>query len=94
MVRRPPVLVGLLVTTLWATGAYTAYTYLAPYLMQVTGVASAEIGLVLFVWGLAAVMGIFGGGALTDRIGASAVIAPALALLAWHWRACPPARNC
>lgn len=82
VVRRPPVLVGLLITTLWATGAYTAYTYLAPYLVQVTGVAPAEIGLVLFVWGLAAVMGIFGGGALTDRVGASAVIVPALALLA------------
>jgi predicted MFS family arabinose efflux permease len=82
VVRRPPVLVGLLITTLWATGAYTAYTYLAPYLVQVTGVAPAQIGLVLFVWGLAAVMGIFGGGALTDRIGTSAVIVPALALLA------------
>jgi len=82
VVRRPPVLVGLLITTLWATGAYTAYTYLAPYLVEVTGIAPAQVGLVLLVWGLAAVMGIFGGGALTDRIGARAVIAPALTLLA------------
>jgi predicted MFS family arabinose efflux permease len=82
VVRRLPVLVGLLITTLWATGAYTMYTYLAPYLAQVTGVAPAQVGLVLFVWGLAAVMGIFGGGALTDRIGARAVIPPALTLLA------------
>jgi predicted MFS family arabinose efflux permease len=76
------VLIGLLITTLWATGAYTAYTYLASYLVQVTGIAPAQVGIVLFVWGLAAVTGIFGGGALTDRIGATAVIAPALMLLA------------
>src|SRR5262249_40873706 len=31
VVRQVPLLTGFLVTMLWATGAYTVYTYLTPY---------------------------------------------------------------
>jgi predicted MFS family arabinose efflux permease len=82
VVRRPPVLLGLLVTTLWATGAYTNYTYLAPYLTSVAGITGTHVGLVLFIWGMAAVTGVFIGGGSNDRWGPRAVMIPAFLLLA------------
>jgi predicted MFS family arabinose efflux permease len=81
VVRQPPVLLGLLVTTLWATGAYTNYTYLAPYLTSVAGIAGTHVGLVLFIWGMAAVAGVFIGGGSNDRWGPRAVMIPAFVLL-------------
>jgi predicted MFS family arabinose efflux permease len=82
VVQQPPVLVGLLVTMLWATGAYTIYSYLAPYLTRVTGIDGAHVGLVLFIWGVAAVTGLFLGGTMNDRFGPRMVMIPAFALLA------------
>jgi predicted MFS family arabinose efflux permease len=82
VVQQPPVLVALLVTTIWATGAYTVYTYLASYLTRVASIEGAQIGAVLFVWGCAAVTGIFSGGVINDRFGARAVMIPAFVLLA------------
>ena len=82
VIQQPPVLVALLVTVIWGTGAYTIYSYLAPYLTDVVGIEGSHIGLVLFIWGCAAVTGLFSGGAINDRLGARAMIIPALALLA------------
>ena len=45
VVQQTPVLVALLVTTIWATGAYTVYSYLAPYLTGVAGIEDSQIGL-------------------------------------------------
>jgi predicted MFS family arabinose efflux permease len=75
-------LVALLVTVIWGTGAYTVYSYLVPYLTQIAGIESAQTGLLLFIWGCAAVTGLFTGGMINDRFGARAMIVPALALLA------------
>ncbi len=80
--RQSPVLVGLLITTLWATGAYTVYAYLAPYLAFATGIEGSHLSVVLFMWGVAAVVGLFIGGAVSDAVGARAVMIPALLLLA------------
>jgi predicted MFS family arabinose efflux permease len=81
VVQQTPVLLGLLVTTLWATGAYANYTYLAPYLTSVTGIEGTHVGLVLFIWGVAAVTGLFIGGTINDRFGARTVMIPAFLLL-------------
>jgi predicted MFS family arabinose efflux permease len=82
VVRRKPVLLALLVTLLWATGAYTVYTYLAVFLARETGIDGAHVGLVLFVWGVSAAVGVGCGGALSDRLGSKRVILASLALLA------------
>ena len=66
----------------WATGAYTVYTYLAAFLAHVAGIDGAQVGMVLFVWGVSAAVGGLFAGALTDRFGARAVIVAGLALLA------------
>jgi predicted MFS family arabinose efflux permease len=78
--RQPVVLLTLLATTLWATGAYTVYTYLSLFLTQVTGLSGAHIGAVMFMWGVAAALGVVSGGTLSDRFGPLAVIVPTIAL--------------
>lgn len=80
--RRPAVLAALLVTLLWASGAYTLYAYLATYLGATAGIGGTYLSAVLFVWGVAAATGVFSGGSLTDRFGARRVIVPALSILA------------
>jgi predicted MFS family arabinose efflux permease len=82
VVRQPGVLAALLVTTIWATGAYAVYTYLALFLASATGIAGPYVGMVLFIWGVAAAVGIFAGGSLNDRFGSRSVIISSLLLLA------------
>lgn len=82
VIRRPAVLRTLLVTTLWATGAYTVYTYIASLLYTTAGIEGPYLSAVLFVWGLSAATGIFAGGTLTDNHGARPVIVVGLLFLA------------
>jgi predicted MFS family arabinose efflux permease len=81
VVRQVPLLIGFLVTTLWATGAYVVYTYFSPFLTAVTGIDGSHIGAAFFLWGVSAVGGLFLGGTLSDRFGPRAVMMPALFLL-------------
>jgi predicted MFS family arabinose efflux permease len=80
-VSHKPVLLALLVTLLWATGAYAVYTYLAALLAGL-GIEGAEVGIVLLIWGVSAAIGVTFGGALNDRFGSKQVILSSLALLA------------
>src|SRR5277367_923731 len=82
VIRQPAVLRTLLVTTLWATGAYTVYTYIASLLYATAGIEGSYLSAVLFVWGLSAATGIFIGGTLTDKLGAGPVIVVGLLFLA------------
>jgi predicted MFS family arabinose efflux permease len=79
---RPAVLVTLLSTALWATGAYTVYTYLSPLLTSTAGLSGASISGVLLLWGVSAAIGVVSGGLLSDRIGPLRVIIPAITLMA------------
>ena len=99
---RPAVLITLLSTTLWATGAYTVYTYLSPILASLTKATSYQISAVMFTWGIAAAAGVMTGGQLTDRVGPLRVIMPAILLMSaaffslsaeghGHWDAWAPA---
>ncbi|MGV8921080.1 MAG: MFS transporter [Pseudomonas sp.] len=76
--RQPVILMTLLVTTLWAMGAYTIYTYLALFIAQTTQLQGAEIGYVLFAWGVAAAVGVVFSGKAVDRFGARRLIVPTL----------------
>lgn len=79
--KEPGVLPGLLVTTIWATGLQTTYTYLAVYLSAFTTIQGGHISSVLFAWGVAAAIGVSIGGRATDRLGAPAVLVPSLIIL-------------
>jgi predicted MFS family arabinose efflux permease len=80
--RQPAVLIALLVTMLWATGAFAVYTYLASFLSRAAGLTGSTISVVLFTWGVSAVIGLRLGGRLTDRFGHLPVILTSLSLLA------------
>jgi predicted MFS family arabinose efflux permease len=82
LARKPAVLIALLVTMLWATGAFAVYTYLASFLSRAAGLTGASISAVLFAWGVSAVIGLRLGGRLTDRFGHLPVILTSLSLLA------------
>jgi predicted MFS family arabinose efflux permease len=80
--RRPIVLCTLLITTIWATGVYTVWTYIAPYMVSAVGLDGNEISAVVFLWGMSAAIGVFAGGYFNDKIGSRAVLVPTLAALA------------
>jgi predicted MFS family arabinose efflux permease len=80
--KKPAVLAALLGTTLWATGAYAVYTYVASYVDAVVGPHVVPLGAILFVWGLAAASGVYLGGRFADKLGYRRVIATALTVLA------------
>lgn len=82
VIGHKPVLLTLLVTSLWATGAYTVYTYLVVFLASKAGIDGAHSGLVLFMWGVSAAIGVTAGGRLNDRLGSKTIIISALAALA------------
>ena len=75
-----PVLAMLLVGLLLMGGQFSAYTYVAPYLKQVSGATDASLSLYLLVYGAASAAGMFGGGAFADRAAARTLIAANLAL--------------
>jgi predicted MFS family arabinose efflux permease len=77
--RNPCVARALAVTLIWAGGAYTVYTYVAPLLYSATTLRGSQIGLALFTWGLAAGLGLFVSGRATDRFGTDVVLRASLA---------------
>jgi predicted MFS family arabinose efflux permease len=82
VLRQKPVVLALIVTLLWATGAYTVYTYLSVFLARAVGISGSHVGLVLFAWGISAAIGVTTGGTMTDRLGSKRVIITSLSLLA------------
>jgi predicted MFS family arabinose efflux permease len=64
---------ALLVTVAWVAGAYTLYTYLAPY-MATLGVSGTAFALVLALFGAGAFLGNLAGGWASDRLGAPRVL--------------------
>jgi predicted MFS family arabinose efflux permease len=76
--RRPDVLGTLAVTVITIAGAYTIYSYLAPFLKLTSNLTGDSVALVLFMFGLGSTAGNFLAGGATDRIGPRRVIAMVL----------------
>ena len=82
VVRQPAVLHALLMTTLWSSGTYAVYTFLSVLLPSLTHLLPIHFGIVFFLWGGAAAVGLFLGGIGSDRLGAKRVIFIALPVIA------------
>lgn len=63
---RPPVLLGLAMTTLGYGGLFAVYTYIQPLLTGVTGFAEAAVSPILLVFGAGMIVGNVLGGRLAD----------------------------
>jgi len=79
--RRPDILGALVLTVLVLTGAFSVYTYLAPYLQEIAGLSGNTVAGVLFLFGLGSAIGNLASGVASDRIGADRVIAIVLSAL-------------
>jgi predicted MFS family arabinose efflux permease len=66
----------LVITGLGVTGAIGAFTYITPFLLEVSGFAASSLGPLLFVSGLAGVLGTVAIGSILDRHPWAALIAP------------------
>jgi predicted MFS family arabinose efflux permease len=82
VIKEPLVLPVLLVTAIWASGAYTVYTYISPFLTASAGLSPESAGLMITFVGVAAMIGVALGGIANDRYGARAVQAVTLPLMA------------
>jgi len=60
---------GALVTVLAYAGSFTAFTFIAPLLTEVTGISGTTIGLFMLIYGITAAAGNILGGKLTDSMG-------------------------
>lgn len=95
LLRRLPVLGGLMVTVLWMAGYVMTYSFLTPYLIEVQHLSPAWISPVLLVFGVASLAGSQLGGSGTDRHGFHATLVTskflqmifllALPLVLWFW---------
>ncbi|MET9255141.1 MFS transporter [Streptomyces sp. NPDC003717] len=63
----PPVLAMLATGLLVMGGQFTAFTFLAPFLEDVTGISGGAISGFLLIFGVASAVGTFAGGKFADR---------------------------
>jgi predicted MFS family arabinose efflux permease len=80
--RRPDVLLALAMTVLWTTGAFTLYTYIAPFLGNHAGIAGPWLGAMLVVSGIGSALGNQLGGRASDRYGPERTLSVVLTTLA------------
>jgi len=87
VLRRPPVLVALLMTIFGFAGVFTAFTYIKPILVDISGFPVGAVSYILVLFGIGITLGNIYGGKLADRkllpslIGILVSLAAVLALL-------------
>ncbi|MEU4241034.1 MFS transporter [Actinoplanes sp. NPDC026619] len=69
-------------TTVAITGVFGAYTYISPFLTDVSGFAPRTVSVLLLVYGLAGLGGVAASGILSDRAPRVATLAPVVILTA------------
>lgn len=66
---QPRLLLVYLMTALGYGGTFTAFTYLAPILEQITGFAPSATAILMLVYGVSVAIGNIWGGKLADKMG-------------------------
>lgn len=67
VLRRPAVHVALLMTVFGFGGVFTAFTYITPILVDITGFSPGSVSYILVLFGLGITIGNIYGGKLADR---------------------------
>ncbi|BAN49885.1 MFS transporter [Metapseudomonas resinovorans] len=87
VLKRPPVLLGLLTTVLGFGGVFTVFSYISPLLTRLAGFSDSAVSPVLLVFGGGLMLGNLLGGKLADRklvpalLGSMAALALVLGLM-------------
>lgn len=76
----PWVLATLGLASLLFAGQFAAFTYLVPFLSEVTGISGSLISIFLFAYGAATAVGVFEGGRFADAAAARTLIVATAAL--------------
>ena len=66
VLRRPQVLLGMIMSTLTSASLFCVYTYVAPTLLTITKVSPHGVTLTLLLFGVGITIGNLAGGALSD----------------------------
>ncbi|RDI67015.1 MFS transporter [Nocardia pseudobrasiliensis] len=82
LLSHPPLRTGMIVVTLLVSGHFAAYTYIRPFLEQITGAGAALVSTLLLSYGTAGVAGTFGFGSIAARTPRRAILTIGLALAA------------
>ncbi|MEF1246379.1 MFS transporter [Vibrio owensii] len=69
VLTQPRLLLVYAITALGYGGTFTAFTYLAPILEQVSGFDSSAVGLIMLVYGVSVAVGNIQGGKMADKFG-------------------------
>ncbi|WP_420539171.1 MFS transporter [Paenibacillus polymyxa] len=69
LLKKPEVALGLGITFFWLGGYSLAYTYISPYLLNVSGVGEDKLSSVLLAFGIASLIGSKIGGYSADKKG-------------------------
>ncbi|MFK4304750.1 MULTISPECIES: MFS transporter [unclassified Paenibacillus] len=69
LLKKPEVALGLGITFFWLGGYSLAYTYISPYLLDVSGVGEDMLSIVLLAFGIASLIGSKIGGYSADKKG-------------------------
>ncbi|MBM7566029.1 MFS transporter [Paenibacillus sacheonensis] len=69
LLKNPRIAIGLAITFFWIGGYAIAYTYMSPFLLDVTGMSGSTVSIALFAFGVASLIGSQLGGFSTDRWG-------------------------
>ena len=69
LLKKRKVTIGLAITFFWLGGYSIAYTYLSPYLLNVSGIGKNYLSGVLLIFGIASLVGSKFGGFSTDHWG-------------------------
>ncbi|MEW4428125.1 MFS transporter [Paenibacillus pabuli] len=80
LLKKPKVALGLSITFFWLGGYSIAYTYLSPYLLEVSGLGDKYLSGALLIFGIASMIGSKIGGFSTDRWGVHRTLSVGLAL--------------
>jgi DHA1 family inner membrane transport protein len=89
VLKRPQVLIAMSITVLTSASLFAVFTFIAPMLTEVTGIAAGSVGWVLLIFGTGMTIGAFVGGRLADWrlmpsiIGITAVLGLVLVVLAF-----------
>lgn len=71
LLKQPRIVVALLITFFWIGGYSITYTYISPYLLNITGMSEKGVSIALFAFGIASLIGSKLGGFSSDRWGFS-----------------------
>lgn len=80
LLKQPRIGLALLVTFFWLGGYSITYTYISPYLIEISGMSEAVLSTTLLAFGIASLIGSKAGGYSADRQGVKRTLLAGMAL--------------